>query len=220
MALIHRLRERDVGADPDELARVDGHAHLPDRLHELPSAAPRRGLRALRGAAALGKPETGHGLIKSGASGQFGLHAKVIVIDRQRAFVGSMNFDQRSLDINTEIGIIVDSPRIAKEIAARFEAIAQPANSYRLERPTPGARRSSGPPKWTANDAIRYRPGCRRRQAHGDRIFALLPIERFSRANETATPRAALRVSRLDYPRGSPLPLTEIVGPGGALSCT
>ena len=80
----------------------------------------------------LGKPETEHGLIKSGSSGQFGLHAKVFVVDGQRAFIGSMNFDQRSLDINTEIGIIIDSPQIARAITARFEAIIQPANSYRL----------------------------------------------------------------------------------------
>ena len=80
---------------------------------------------------APGEPEA-HGLVKSGGSGQFGLHAKVFVIDRQRVFVGSMNFDQRSFDINTEIGLIIDSPQIASEITARFEAIAQPANSYKL----------------------------------------------------------------------------------------
>ena len=66
------------------------------------------------------------------APGHFALHAKVFVIDRERAFVGSMNFDQRSLRINTEIGLIIDSPQIAREIAARFDAITQPANSYRL----------------------------------------------------------------------------------------
>jgi putative cardiolipin synthase len=81
----------------------------------------------------LGKPQSGHGMIKSGSSSQFGLHAKVFVIDGQRAFVGSMNFDQRSLDINTEIGVIIDSPQIAREIVARFDAIVVPANSYRLE---------------------------------------------------------------------------------------
>src|SRR4029453_4452826 len=75
----------------------------------------------------LGKPESGHGLIKSGSSNQFGLHAKVFVIDGQRAFVGSMNFDQRSLDINTEIGIIIESPKIATNIASRFEGIVEPA---------------------------------------------------------------------------------------------
>jgi putative cardiolipin synthase len=43
-----------------------------------------------------------------------------------------MNFDQRSLDIKTEIGVIIHSPQLAREIAARFEAIVQPANSYKL----------------------------------------------------------------------------------------
>jgi putative cardiolipin synthase len=28
--------------------------------------------------------------------------------------------------------LIIDSPQLAREIAARFEAIAQPANSYKL----------------------------------------------------------------------------------------
>ena len=78
-----------------------------------------------------GQPEA-HGLVKSGASGQFGLHAKVFVIDGQRVFVGSMNFDQRSFDVNTELGLIIDSRQIAGEITARFEAIAQPANSYKV----------------------------------------------------------------------------------------
>src|SRR4029077_18515558 len=79
-----------------------------------------------------GKPQTERGLIKSASSGQFALHAKVFVVDRQRVFVGSMNFDRRSLRINTEIGLIIDSPELARQIATRFEAIAQPANSYQL----------------------------------------------------------------------------------------
>jgi putative cardiolipin synthase len=60
------------------------------------------------------------------------LHAKVFVFDRQRVFVGSMNLDQRSLHLNTEIGVIIDSPELARQIALRFEEIAQPASSYAL----------------------------------------------------------------------------------------
>ncbi len=80
----------------------------------------------------LGQPHTSHGVIKSGGSGRFALHAKVLIVDRQRVFIGSMNFDQRSMDMNTEIGLIIDSPQLSGQIAERFEAIAQPANSYRL----------------------------------------------------------------------------------------
>ena len=43
-----------------------------------------------------------------------------------------MNFDQRPLRINTEIGLIIDSPQLARDIAGRFEAITQPANSYQV----------------------------------------------------------------------------------------
>ena len=34
--------------------------------------------------------------------------------------------------LNTEIGLIIDSPELARQIALRFEDIAQPANSYVL----------------------------------------------------------------------------------------
>ena len=64
--------------------------------------------------------------------GNYSLHAKLFVFDRQRLFIGSMNFDQRSMHLNTEIGLIIDSPDLAKQIAARFEAMVQPVNSYKL----------------------------------------------------------------------------------------
>jgi putative cardiolipin synthase len=64
--------------------------------------------------------------------GNYSLHAKLFVFDRQRLFVGSMNFDQRSMHLNTEIGLIIDSPALAQQIAARFEAMVQPVNSYTL----------------------------------------------------------------------------------------
>lgn len=65
--------------------------------------------------------------------GNYSLHAKLFVFDRQKLFIGSMNFDQRSMHLNTEIGLIIDSPELAQQITARFEAMVQPANSYRLE---------------------------------------------------------------------------------------
>jgi cardiolipin synthase C len=64
--------------------------------------------------------------------GNYSLHAKLFVFDRQRVFIGSMNFDQRSMHLNTEIGLIIDSPALAQQIAARFEAMVQPVNSYML----------------------------------------------------------------------------------------
>jgi putative cardiolipin synthase len=81
----------------------------------------------------LGQPTMpGGGSLKSSSSTPFALHAKVFVFDRRQVFVGSMNFDERSNHLNTELGVLVDSPELAEEIAQRFEAAAQPANSYVL----------------------------------------------------------------------------------------
>jgi phosphatidylserine/phosphatidylglycerophosphate/cardiolipin synthase-like enzyme len=57
----------------------------------------------------------------------------MFVFDRQSIFVGSMNFDQRSMHLNTEIGLLIDSPELAEELARRFAAMAQPANATRYD---------------------------------------------------------------------------------------
>jgi putative cardiolipin synthase len=62
--------------------------------------------------------------------GNYGLHAKLFVFDRKVAFVGSMNFDQRSKHLNTEIGVLISSPELSREIAARFDALTQLDNAY------------------------------------------------------------------------------------------
>jgi cardiolipin synthase C len=54
--------------------------------------------------------------------GNYALHAKLFVFDRRKVFIGSMNFDQRSKRINTEVGLIIDSPELAQQTAIRFEA--------------------------------------------------------------------------------------------------
>jgi cardiolipin synthase C len=72
--------------------------------------------------------------------GNYALHAKLFVFDRQRLFVGSMNFDKRSKNLNTEVGLIIDSPELASQTAARFAAMVQPQNAYAvaLREPTAG----------------------------------------------------------------------------------
>jgi putative cardiolipin synthase len=71
--------------------------------------------------------------------GNYGLHAKLFVFDREKLFVGSMNFDQRSKHLNTEIGVIIDSPELAQQTALRFESMVQPANAYALAWRTLGS---------------------------------------------------------------------------------
>ncbi len=62
--------------------------------------------------------------------GNYGLHAKLLVFDRHRMFIGSMNFDQRSKRLNTEIGLIIDSPQLAQATMTRFDRMVQPDNAY------------------------------------------------------------------------------------------
>jgi putative cardiolipin synthase len=45
------------------------------------------------------------------------LHTKAFVVDRKEAFIGSFNFDPRSANINTELGVIIRSPEIAAQVA-------------------------------------------------------------------------------------------------------
>ena len=50
-----------------------------------------------------------------------GLHAKTFAVDGQRVFVGSFNFDLRSARLNTEMGLVIDSPAFARELARVFD---------------------------------------------------------------------------------------------------
>jgi putative cardiolipin synthase len=53
------------------------------------------------------------------ASGEFtGLHTKAAVVDLRYSFVGSMNLDPRSANINTEMGAVIDSPELAADLRA------------------------------------------------------------------------------------------------------
>ena len=193
MKLLRRLRERGVRVRilTNSLASTDmpiAHAgYIRYRLPLLEAGCELSEVRPL-----LGEPETEHGLIKSGSSEHFGLHAKVFVIDRQRVFVGSMNFDRRSLSVNTEIGVIIESPELAKIIAARFEAIARPGNSYRLELEPAGGGYNL---QWTTEVAgkrliVRHRARRRRRQAGAD-PGALAAAARQSALANASSPQAA-----------------------------
>lgn len=57
-----------------------------------------------------------------------GMTSKGMVVDRQRVYIGSMNFDPRSAFINTEMGLIVDSTGLAEALAALIERDMHPSN--------------------------------------------------------------------------------------------
>ncbi len=67
-----------------------------------------------------------------------GLHAKAMVFDSNAVFVGSFNLDPRSAAINTEGGLYIESPTIAKEVLAFMSKGIKPQNSYRVLLDTRG----------------------------------------------------------------------------------
>ena len=73
---------------------------------------------------------------KSTRLGLFGssvgrLHAKTAVVDGDKTFIGSMNLDPRSRTQNTELGVFVESPELAREML-RVIKISRTQNAYRV----------------------------------------------------------------------------------------
>jgi putative cardiolipin synthase len=89
-----------------------------------------------------------------GAGKVAGLHAKTYAVDGERIFVGSFNFDQRSARLNTEMGVVIDSPQGAAEVGEVFEQNA-PELAYRVQLAPDGETLI-----WTERDAsgqeVRY----------------------------------------------------------------
>ena len=50
------------------------------------------------------------------------LHAKSFAVDRKRVFIGSFNWNQRSINLDTELGVIIHSPEMASQMVERVIA--------------------------------------------------------------------------------------------------
>jgi putative cardiolipin synthase len=102
------------------------------------------------------------------------------VFDLKKLFIGSMNFDQRSRHLNTEIGLIIDSPELAQQMAARFEAVAKLENAY---VPTLITGSSHSPLLWHSEEngqAVEYSGEPERHVWQRSELdfFSLLPLEK------------------------------------------
>jgi len=58
---------------------------------------------------------------KGFGSSRASLHAKTFVFDRRAVFIGSLNLDPRSIQLNTEIGLVCESPPLAEALAGRLK---------------------------------------------------------------------------------------------------
>jgi putative cardiolipin synthase len=64
----------------------------------------------------------------SGAS----LHTKAFTVDGKSGFIGSFNFDSRSISLNTEMGVLFDDPGLTTEVNGVFADQISPQSSYRV----------------------------------------------------------------------------------------
>lgn len=60
------------------------------------------------------------------------LHTKVFIFDRETVYIGSLNLDPRSVDINTEVGVMFHSPEMASRWANEIDENAL-EHVYELE---------------------------------------------------------------------------------------
>jgi putative cardiolipin synthase len=133
-------------------------------LFELRRLSPSQSARG-KGRAALG----------SSGSSSSSLHAKTFAVDGARVFIGSFNFDPRSVHLNTEMGFVIDSPALAQRIDAAFADRIR-AQSYEVRLSDMGGL------YWIENRERREvrhdtEPGTAVWQRAAVRLLSLLPIE-------------------------------------------
>ena len=129
--LTNSLASTDVPAVHGAYRRY--RSGLIDAGAEIFEVRPVPGTAQDREARGVGSGSSGGSSGGSGASGApFALHAKAYVFDERMVLLGSANLDPRSLELNTEIGLLIDSPEIAREVIRRFDGFASSARSYRV----------------------------------------------------------------------------------------
>ena len=69
-------------------------------------------------------PSDGHPK-KGDGSSSASLHGKTLQVDRSRVFVGSFNLDPRSVNLNTEMGVMIEDPRLAEALSNWVDRVPQ-----------------------------------------------------------------------------------------------
>lgn len=114
------------------------------------------------------------------SSGLSSLHAKAIVIDRRFVFVGSMNLDPRSKLLNTEMGVLVECPALAAQVAQFFAQASNPSNAFHVQ--LDGAAAGEGHLTWSWDDHGHDMIARRDPEVRGSRklefdVLRLMPIQ-------------------------------------------
>jgi putative cardiolipin synthase len=120
-----RILTNSLPAAPDLLAQAGYMRHRTTLLQD--------GVKLYEIRADLGSTRGSGQTQKLTRYGTYALHAKLFVFDRTAVFVGSMNLDQRSVRLNTEMGLIIASGHLADALRDRFDALTSPENAYEVQ---------------------------------------------------------------------------------------
>jgi putative cardiolipin synthase len=116
---------------------------------------------------------SGRGRWRSGSS-HTSLHAKTF-FDRARVFIGSLNFDPRSARLNTEMGLVIESPALARTIA---EGVAARMRAHAYEVRLTDAGKLQWLEQAEPDDVVHdEEPGSKIWQRFAIFLLSLLPIE-------------------------------------------
>jgi len=121
------------------------------------------------------KPEAGAERISLFGSGGASLHTKAFTVDDEAGFVGSFNFDPRSVSLNTEMGVLFRHEALAREIGAVFDKQVEPDNSYRME--LDGIRLVWNDGEGRAARRLYHEPNASIRRRVIARLSGFLPLE-------------------------------------------
>ncbi len=100
------------------------------------------------------------------------LHTKAFAVDERWVLLGSLNIDPRSIDINTEHMLIIDSPALNRQLMADYETMIAPENAYAV------TYNEKGKLRWTSSDGVRKsQPAQGFGQRCSDFLWRLMPVE-------------------------------------------
>jgi len=111
------------------------------------------------------------------------LHAKTVVIDSHKVFIGSPNLDPRSSNLNTEMGLLVNNAELANQVLELFRSNMVKQNSYHLKLVNAGSvkhRRIEWHTEEAGEDVLYLRdPQAGFWRKLSVFIYRLLPVEEF-----------------------------------------
>jgi len=73
----------------------------------------------------------------------FAIHAKTMVVDNETVYIGTFNFDPRSENLNTEVGVIVNNTWLANQVKQSILVDMKPENSWNAATDKPDRFASS-----------------------------------------------------------------------------